>query len=307
MKEIYETVIIGGGPAGYSAALYAARAGLSVLVFEKMSVGGQLTLTDIIENYPGFDEGIDGFTLGAKMQNGAERFGAVTKYEEVVSVDLSGEVKVVRTTEGEYLSHTVILSTGATPRPLGIPNEDEYVGRGVHYCAHCDGRFYKGRTVAVVGGGNSAVEDALYLSSLVERVYLIHRRDTLRAEGVLAEALLKCENVTFLWNTQVTGIVGDARFEGLCLVDTKTAQETTLVADGAFVSIGREPSNALFADVLETDAYGYVKADESTRTSVAGVYAVGDVRTKALRQVVTAVADGAVAVHYIKEYLSGKK
>lgn len=302
--HIYDTLVIGGGPGGYAAALYAARAGLSCLVFEKMSVGGQLTLTDTVENYPGFDEGIDGFTLGMRMQSGAERFGAITKYEEVISLGLTEQPKRIVTTEGEYYAHTVVLATGAVPRKLGFAREDDFVGRGVHYCAHCDGRFYRGRTVVVVGGGNSAVEDALYLSDLAERVYLVHRRDTLRAEGILAQAILERENVSFLPNMRLSELLGEDKISGALIEDVKTGEKRELCADGVFVSIGRTPVSELFSSELETDAGGYVVADESTRTAIAGVMAVGDLRTKPLRQIVTAVADGAVAVHYIKEYLT---
>ena len=304
MKHIYDTVIIGGGPAGYSAALYAARAGLDTLIFEKMSVGGQLTLTDTVENYPGFDEGIDGFTLGMKMQTGAERFGAVTRYEEVVSLALKEDPKRIVTAEGEYLARSVVLATGAVPRRLGLAGEDTYLGRGVHYCAHCDGRFYKGRTVLVVGGGNSAVEDALYLCDLAERVYLVHRRDTLRAERVLAKALLEKENVQFIQNARVSELLADGKITGAVIEDVKTGERREISADGVFVSIGRVPVSELFASQVETDASGYVLADEDTKTKIEGVMAVGDLRTKPLRQIVTAVADGAVAVHYIKEFLS---
>lgn len=305
--HIYDTVIIGGGPGGYTAALYAARAGLDTVVFEKMSVGGQLTLTDTVENYPGFDEGIDGFTLGMRMQAGAERFGAVTRYEEVTSLSLGEEPKRIVTTEGEYFAHTVILATGAVPRKLGLDGEDALVGRGVHYCAHCDGRFYKGRTVIVVGGGNSAVEDALYLSALAERVILVHRRDTFRAEGVLTRALLDKNNITFIPDTRLISFLGEGKVSGALAENVKTGEKNEILADGVFVSIGRTPVSELFAHEVKTDASGYVIADESTRTNLSGVYAVGDLRTKPLRQIVTAAADGAVAVHYAKEYLSLKK
>ena len=302
--HIYDTIIIGGGPGGYTAALYAARAGLSCLVFEKMSVGGQLTLTDTVENYPGFDEGIDGFTLGMRMQAGAERFGAITKYEQVTSLSLKETPKRVVSDGGEYFAHTVVLAMGAVPRTLGLANEEELVGRGVHYCAHCDGRFYKGRTVVVVGGGNSAVEDALYLSDLAERVYLVHRRDTLRAEGILSEALLKKENLSFVPDTRLTELLGEGKISGVVLENIKTGERQRIEADGVFVSIGRTPVGELVSSELETDESGYVVADESTRTSVAGVMVVGDLRTKPLRQIVTATADGAVAVHFVQEYLS---
>lgn len=303
MEKIYDVIVIGGGPAGYSAALYAARAGLSTLVIEGMSVGGQTALTDVIDNYPGFDEGIDGFTLGARMQKGAERFGAQTEYAPVTSVELEGEIKRVRTSAGEHISRTVIIATGANPRTLGIPGESALVGAGIHYCAHCDGRFYKGKTVAVVGGGNSAAEDALYLAGLCERVYLIHRRDKLRASRVYHEPIINSEVIKPIWNTTVTGLITDGRLRAVKLADTSDGAESELTVDALFVSIGREPATELFCDSLQLEG-GYIVADESTRTSIPGVFAAGDVRTKALRQVVTAAADGAVAAHYAEEYIA---
>ena len=304
MERIYDMLIIGGGPAGYTAALYAARAGLDVAVIEKMSIGGQMALTDIIDNYPGFDEGVEGFTLGMKMQAGAERFGAATIYAEVTKVSLEGDVKRVVTTDEVLFSRTVVVATGADPRTLGIPGEETLVGRGLHYCAHCDGRFYKGKHVLVVGGGNTAASDALYLSRLASHVTVIHRRDTLRATRIYHEPLMKAENVTFLWNSAVESYVVDGRIQGARVKNLKTGEVTEVACDGIFVSIGRKPNTELFAGQLELDETGYIKADETTRTNLPGVYAVGDVRTKALRQVVTAVGDGAVAVHFAEEYLA---
>lgn len=303
MERIYDTIIIGGGPAGFTAALYAARAGLNTLVIEKLSAGGQMALTGDIDNYPGFEEGVDGFTLGMKMQQGAERFGAATAYAEVTAVDFSAPVKVLQTTEGLYHAKTVIIATGADPRKLGLENEFALLGKGVHYCAHCDGRFYKDKTVVVVGGGNSAAADALYLSRLATKVYLIHRRDTLRATKIYHEPLLKAKNVTFLWNTVVTDFIADGRVTGVQAQEIG-GQSTVIPCDGVFISIGRQPTTAFLAGELPLDNGGYIVADESTRTAVEGVFAVGDVRTKALRQVVTAVADGAVAAHYAEEYLA---
>ncbi len=304
MEHIYDTLILGGGPAGYTAALYASRAGLDTLVIERMAAGGQMTLTGDIDNYPGFEEGVDGFTLGMKMQQGAERFGAKTEYAEVTSVDLTDKVKRVDTTSGSFFAKTVIIATGANPRELGVENEQSLIGRGVHYCAHCDGRFYKDKTVAVVGGGNSAAADALYLSRLAKKVYLIHRRDTLRATKIYHEPLMKAENVEFVWDSTVTEFAVDQRVTGLKLKNVKSGEISDIACDGVFVSIGRKPAIEFLVGAVELDGNGYVVADESTRTSVEGVYAVGDVRTKVLRQVVTAVSDGAVAVHFAEEYLS---
>ena len=302
---IYDTLIIGGGPAGYTAALYAARAGLDTAVLERMSAGGQMGLTDIIDNYPGFPEGVDGLTLGMNMQTQAERFGAKSLYGDVTEVDFTDpNLKKVITAYETHYARTVIIATGANPRELGLPNEQALVGKGVHYCAHCDGRFYKGKTVAVVGGGNSAVSDALYLSRVTEKVYLIHRRDTLRATRIYHEPLMKAENVEFIWNSAVTEILSDGRVTGVKVQNLKDGTEREVAISGLFVSIGRSPATDFLHGALELDSYGYIVADETTRTSVPGVFAVGDVRTKALRQVVTAVADGATAIHYAEEYLN---
>ena len=302
---IYDMLIIGGGPAGYTAALYAARAGLSVAVIEKMSIGGQMALTDIIDNYPGFEEGVEGFALGMKMQAGAERFGAKTVYAEVTGVTLEGEVKRVVTTDGAMYARTVVIATGADPRTLGIAGEERLVGRGLHYCAHCDGRFYKDKEVVVVGGGNTAAADALYLSNLDAKVTVIHRRDSLRATRIYHEPLMRAENVEFLWDSGVEDyILTDGRITGVKVKNRKTGETAERTCDGVFVSIGRRPNTELFAGQITLDEGGYVVADETTRTNIEGVYAVGDVRTKALRQVVTAVGDGAVAVHFAEEYLA---
>lgn len=306
MEHIYDTIIIGGGPAGYTAALYAARGGLDAVLIERISAGGQMTLTGDIDNYPGFEEGIDGFTLGMKMQQGAERFGAKTEYAEVVSVDFSQQIKQIETTNGIFLSRTVIIAAGANPRELGIEKEQALIGKGVHYCAHCDGRFYKDKIVAVIGGGNSAVADALYLSRLVKKVYLVHRRDSLRAEKIYHDPLMNAENVEFVWDSTVSEFITDTRVTGIKVNNVKTAEETEILCDGVFVSIGRKPATDFLKESVLLDENGYIVADESTKTSIEGVFAAGDIRTKALRQIVTAAADGAVAAHYAAEYLTGK-
>ena len=303
MERIYDMIIVGGGPAGYTAALYASRAGFDTLVIEQMGPGGQMALTGDIDNYPGFEEGIDGFTLGMKMQKGAERFGAKTEYAQVKSVDFSEKVKKVVTANKTFYAKTVAISTGADARELGL-GEKKLVGKGVHYCAHCDGRFYKGKTVAVVGGGNSAAADALYLSRLAKKVYIIHRRDKLRATKVYHDPLMKAENVEFCWNSKVVDFVIENRVCGVKLADVNSGAERELACDGVFVSIGRKPATEFLGGELALDENGYIIADESTRTNVEGVFAIGDVRAKALRQVVTAVADGAVAVHYAEEYIA---
>ena len=304
MKHIYDMIIIGGGPGGYTAALYAARAGLDVIVLEKLSAGGQMALTSQIDNYPGFEDGIDGFTLGEKMQAGAEKFGAKTEYAEVFSVDLKAVPKIVETSEGTFYGHTVVLATGASPRDLGVSGEKELVGRGVHYCAACDGMFYKGKTVVIIGGGNTAAADAFVLSRIAKKVILVHRRDTLRATKVYHDPLMRAENVDFRWNSTVSEFISDGKVTGVKIKDVNTGEESVVECDGVFISVGRKPATELVKDQLELDSGGYVIADESTKTNIPGVYAVGDVRIKKVRQIVTAVADGAVAAHEAEEYLA---
>ena len=304
-RPVYDMIVVGGGPAGYTAALYAARAGLTTLVLEKLSAGGQMALTEQIDNYPGFEEGIDGFTLAEQMQRQAEAFGARTEYAEVTKLDLNASPKVLDTSEGTFLAKTVAFATGANPRELGIQEEAALVGRGVAYCAACDGMRYKGKTVVVVGGGNSAAADALILSRIAQKVILVHRRDTLRATKVYHEPLMKTENLEFRWNSTVSALLHGEELTGVRLKDTVTGAETDLACDAVFVSIGRKPATELVEGQLELDRSGYIMADETTRTNIPGVFAVGDVRTKPLRQVVTAVADGAVAVHMAEEYLAG--
>lgn len=304
-NHVYDMIIVGGGPGGYTAALYAARAGLDTVVLEKLSAGGQMALTHQIDNYPGFEDGIDGFYLAEKMQKQAERFGAKSEYTEVIRMDLKASPKVVETSEGIFCGKTVVLATGANPRELGIDHETELVGRGIAYCAACDGMFYRGKTVVVVGGGNSAAADALLLSRIAKKVIIVHRRDNLRATKIYHEPLMNAENVEFRWNSTVSELLYGDRLTGVRLKDVHTGEETELVADGVFVSVGRKPATELLADQIELDKGGYIAAGETTETNIPGVYAVGDVRTKLLRQVVTAVADGAMAVHMAEEYIAG--
>ena len=305
MKQIWDMVIIGGGPGGYTAALYAARAGLDVVVLEKLSAGGQMALSTQIDNYPGFEDGIDGFTLGERMQMGAERFGARTEYADVLAVEPKGDVKTIHTSEGDFYGRTLVLATGAGAKKLNLPGEQELTGRGVNYCAACDGMFYRGKTVVVVGGGNTAAMDALTLSRIAEKVIVIHRRDNLRATKVYHEPLKRAENVEFRWNSQVTELLRDGKLTGVRVRNLQTGAETEIPCDGLFVSIGRSPNSQLVQGKLELDQAGYIVAGESMETSVPGVFAVGDVRTKALRQIITAASDGATAVHFAEEYLAG--
>ena len=304
MNKLYDMIIVGGGPGGYTAALYAARAGLDVLIIERLSAGGQMNLTGQIDNYPGFPEGIDGFQLSMNMQQQAERFGAKTKYAEVLQVELEGKIKSVQTNEGVYHAKTVVISTGANPRQLGVSRENEMIGRGVGYCAHCDGMFYRGKTVAVVGGGNSAAAEALYLSRIAKEVILIHRRDSLRATQIYHKPLMDAPNIRFIWDSEVVELLGEEILEQVRVKNLKSGEEQLLDVQGLFVSIGRKPATALLKDQLTLDGSGYIMAGEDTKTSIPGVYAVGDVRSKELRQIVTAVADGTMAAHMAESFLS---
>lgn len=303
-NKIYDTIIIGGGPAGYTSALYTSRAGLSTLLIEKFSAGGQMTQTEQIDNYPGYDETIDGFTLGFKMKQGSERFGTESLQAEVLSVDLINNPKKVVTDTGEYFAKTVIIATGADHKHLGIEKENELVGKGVSYCAACDGMFYKDKTVVVVGGGNSAAADALLLSRVCKKVYVVHRRDTLRATKIYHAPLLNAKNVEFKWNSQIDELLNDAKVNGVKIKNIKSNEIEEVNCDGVFISIGRTPSTKLFKNQLELDESGYIVADESTKTNIPGVFAVGDVRTKVVRQIITAAADGAIASHFAEEYLA---
>lgn len=303
MGDIFDLIIIGGGPAGYTAALYGARAGLSVALLEKLAPGGQMGTTDMVDNYPGFPEGVNGFDLAMKMKAGAERFGAKTVSAEVTGLELAGEVKSIQTPKETYQARTVILATGAQPRELGVPHERELRGRGVSYCATCDGMFYRGKTVAVVGGGNTAVADALYLSRLCEKVYLIHRRDRLRAPQVQQANLERAGNVEFLWDSQVKELRFGDRLTGLCVENKKTGETSEIDCSGVFIAVGQVPETGLFAGQIDLDEAGYVQAGEDCRTNIPGVFAAGDLRAKPLRQIVTAAADGAAAATAAQEYL----
>ena len=301
MSQSYDVVIIGGGPAGYTAGLYSSRSGFTTAIVEKLSPGGQMATTSV-DNYPGFPETIDGFELGEKMQQGAERFGAKTIFATVSSVDLKSDPKVLETSSGPIQAKVVIIATGANPRHLGLPREENMSGKGVAYCATCDGRMFKDKVVAVNGGGNSAVEDAIYLAKICKKVYLVHRRDKLRATPVYWDSLKK-NGVEIVWNSTVKGILGDSKVTGVELENVKTGATSELPVDGLFVAIGRKPESSLFAGQLDMDKAGYIIAGEDTKTSLPGVYAAGDVRTKAFRQIITAASDGANAVHSAEEIL----
>ena len=304
MKRIYDLIVIGGGPGGYTAALYGARAGLQVLVIEKLSAGGQMALTSQVDNYPGFPEGVDGFELAEKMQQQAERFGAATELANVTKLHLEGDIKEVQTSSGPFYGKAVVIATGANPRELGVPKEKELIGRGVNYCAACDGMFYRGKTVVVVGGGNTAAADALLLSRLAKKVILVHRRDTLRATRIYHKPLEEAENIAFQWNSTVEELLYADKLTGVKLRNLETGEQTLIEADGIFISIGRKPATELVAGQLDLDEAGYIVAGEDTKTSLPGVFAVGDVRTKQLRQIVTAVADGAIAAHNAEQLIA---
>lgn len=302
-QKISDVIIIGGGPGGYTAALYSARANLKTMVIEKLSAGGQMATTSQVDNYPGFEEGVNGFELGEKMRQGAERFGVESLFAEVESVDLSAQPKVIHTSDGDYFARTVILATGANPREMGLEEEQKLKGRGVAYCATCDGMFYRNKTVVVVGGGNTAVADALFLSKICNKVYLVHRRDQLRASKSYMSALKQSLNIEFIWNAKVKEILHDKKVTGVVTEDIESGDTIKVACDGVFVAIGRIPNTDLFKGQLELDEGGYIAADETTKTNLPGVFAVGDVRTKPLRQIVTATADGAVASKFAEEYI----
>ena len=302
-NKIYQSVIIGGGPSGYTAAMYCARGGIKTLVIEMLSAGGQMATTSNVENYPGFDEGIDGFELGEKMQKNAEKFGAETLYSEVISLDLESRPKKVETADGEIIADSIIIATGANPRKLGLEGEESLVGKGIGYCAYCDGMYYKDRTVAVVGGGDSAAEDALYLSKICRKVFLIHRRNELRAVKSYVSLLSNTENIELILNAKPSRLMYDEKLHGIELEDTSDGHIFDISCDAVFVAVGRIPNTSLVAGKLDMDKGGYIIADETGRTNIPGVFAVGDVRTKHLRQIITAASDGANASKFVQEYL----
>lgn len=305
MNKLYDCIIIGAGPAGLTAAIYGMRARLELLVLEKSFVaGGQIANTSEVDNYPGLP-GISGADLGDSFLEHAKKLGMQTVREDIISLERdrhTGNIRVC-TNKNIYNTRTLILASGARHRHLDIPGEEELSGMGVSYCATCDGAFFRDRTVAVVGGGNSAVEDAVFLSRICRKVYLIHRRDELRGDKSAQEALFAKENVEILWDTVLTKIEGREQVEEICILNKKTGKERMLSVDGVFVAVGMVPNTEFLKGFIELDAGGYVKAGEDGITEVPGVFAAGDVRTKRLRQVVTAVSDGANAMYSAEEYL----
>ena len=306
MDKLYDVIILGAGPAGLAAGLYAGRARLSTLIIEKAQDGGQISITDEIENYPGQAVlGESGPSLIARMTKQCENFGCERMADTVKSVDFSGKVKKVIGEKGEYQAKAVIIATGAHPRPIGCEGEKEFLSKGVSYCATCDGMFYRGKVVAVNGGGNTAVEDATFLSDYVQKVYVIHRRDEFRADKAEVDRLTSKPNVELVLNSTVKRLESDASGLTGVVVANKDGEERTLKVDGLFVAIGQAPDNQAFSDLVELDGKGYISAGESTLTKTPGIFTAGDCRTKAIRQLATAASDGAVAglaaVSYINE------
>ncbi len=291
---MFDVVIIGAGPAGLSAGIYATRGGLNTLILESQSVGGQASTAYDIQNYPGI-RSVNGFDLCYTMMEQCTSFGAQFAFDKIASLSVSDDVKVLHLESGETIEcKNIVIASGCSARKLGIENEERFVGKGISYCATCDGAFFKGKTVAVVGGGNTAVEDALYLEKLAGKVYLVHRRDKLRADKILCD---RVENsaIEVVWNSVVSSLDGEDKISQLTLKDVKNSTLTSLSVDGVFVAIGQTPNSNLF-NFVQTDESGYIVTDESMRTNISGVYAVGDIRRKSLRQVVTACADGAIAI-----------
>lgn len=300
---MYDVIILGGGPAGYAAGIYTGRANLKTLVIEKLSPGGQMGTTDVVDNYPGFPDGVNGYDLAMKMKAQAERFGVSTELADVTAISLQGDVKTIDTSMGRQEAKALILATGATPRKLAVPGEAAFTGKGVSYCATCDGSFYRGKTVAVVGGGDTAAADALYLAKLAKKVYVIHRRDKLRASKAYLMPLKEHNNIEFIWNTTVSEIAGQDNVTDLTLRHNNGVLEP-LPIDGVFIAVGNEPNSALFRGQLSLNDGGYVAAGENTKTNADGVFAIGDVRSKPLRQISTAVGDGATAAYMAEAYLN---
>ena len=304
MNNIYDLVIIGSGPAGLSAAVYAQRACLNTVIIEKTGMsGGQILTTTEVDNYPGMP-GIGGFDLGMKMREHVEYLNGQFMTGEVVKITDQGQIKELSMADGSTVqTRTVIIATGASHRKLGIPGEEKFTGAGVSYCATCDGAFFRNKTTAVIGGGDVAVEDAIFLARLCEKVHVIHRRDSFRAAKVLSDRLLALGNVQVHWDSIPLAIDGEGSVSGLTIQNKVTKAEETLPVDGVFIAVGMEPDTQLYKDLVELDGTGYIVADETCRTSTPGIFAAGDVRTKQLRQVVSAAADGANAVYSVQRYL----
>ncbi len=304
---MYDVIIIGGGPAGYAAALYSSRAKFDTLVVEKMFTGGQMATTDVMENYPGFEEPIGGSDLALRMEKQARKFGTMVLNDEVMELDLHSKIKVVKTRKNTYECKALILCMGAYPKMLGLAKEEKFRGAGVSYCAVCDGAFYKNKTVAIVGGGDTAAEDALYLARFCPKVYVIHRRDKMKATNILQDELCCNKKIEFLWDSVVEEIMGEFGVEGLKIRSLTTQETTELAVDGLFVAIGLNPNISLINGKVQQNKDGYIITDERMQTSIPGVFAAGDVRHKFLRQVITAAADGATASYSAELYITENK
>jgi thioredoxin reductase (NADPH) len=305
MSANYEIIILGGGPAGLSAGLYAARNKTETLMIEKAMVGGLAVYAEVIENYPGFPDGISGIDLGQLMLTQAEKFGLKTLMAEIQSVDLKGPQKVVRTSDGEFTARAVIVALGSERVNLNVPGEKEYLGRGVSYCATCDAAFYRGKTVAVVGGGNSAISEAIHLTKFAAKVYLIHRRDKWRATPVFVDKAKAQPNLEFVMSSIVESIEGGDQVKQLRLKNVQSGTQSVLPLDGIFVAIGQSPATQLFKDVLPLDAGGYIITNEKMETSLEGVFAAGDIRSNSIRQTISAAGDGATAAMFADRYIGG--
>jgi len=303
--EKFDVVIIGGGPAGLTAGIYCGRAKLKTVIFEALSAGGQVLMAGTIENYPGFPGGISGPELIERFKKQLSEIGVpLTEFVKVEGVLEKEGSFIVKTTQGDVEAKCLIIATGAQPARLGVPGEDKFIGQGVSFCAYCDGFFFRDKKVAVIGGGDRALEEALYLKNLAKEVYLIHRRDRLRAQKVLQERLFESENIKTIWNSVVTEIKGDqSGVKALEIMDLNTGKRSLLEIDGVFVAVGQQPSSEIFRDLVEMDEKGFIKTDLKGATSKAGIFAAGDVRVKELRQVSTAVGDGALAAWAAVEYL----
>lgn len=303
----YDLVIIGGGPAGLTAGLYAARSGLNVVMLEKLVLGGQIVISDWIENYPGFPEGISGSELIDRFGKQAKNFGLNIENDEAVSLDLSETVKKIVLNNKTITTYTIIIATGASPKKLGVPGEDTFYGRGVSSCATCDGPFFKNRIVAAVGGGDTAVQESIFLTKFVKKVYLIHRRDQLRAALILQERAFANEKIEILWDSVLTGINGLTNVENIEVRNVKTGETKQLSVDGCFIWVGEIPNTQFLEGRIKLNDYGFVVTDQNMETSVPGVFAAGDVRNTPLRQVVTAVGDGAIAAFSAQHYIENLK
>lgn len=304
MKNIdYDLVIIGGGPAGLTAGLYAARARLNVILIEKIVPGGQVVISDLIENYPGFPEGISGPDLVQRMTDQVKRFDLNIENNEVIAIDLSNPVKKITLNDRTITTHTIIIATGASPKKLGVPGEDTFFGKGISSCATCDGPFFKDSVVAAVGGGDTAVQESLFLTKFVKKLYLVHRRDRLRAEAILQERALASDKIEFIWNSVLTGINGLSHVENISVQNVKTGDITELSVDGCFIWVGILPNTQFLKDAVKLDEQGFIIADLNMETSVPGVFTAGDVRNTTLRQISTAVGDAAIAAFSAEQYI----